>query len=166
MHFVVAHGNILPFEDNSFEKVIIVLALQNIKDIGGTIKECSRVLRDRGTLIIILNHPAFRIPKYSSWGLDEEKAIHYRRVDAYMSESEAEIAMHPREEGGEKTLSFHRPLQVYGKVLTKNNLVITGIEEWISHKTSKEGPHSLMENKARKEFSLFLALKAQKLSLA
>ena len=126
------------------------------------IKEANRVLKPKGQLFIVLNHPAFRIPKDSSWGWDETKKKQYRRLDGYMSETSEQIQMHPGDKPWEKTTSFHRPLQFYFKTLSKNGLSVTRLEEWVSHKISEEGPKKIAEDKARHEFPLFLFIEANK----
>jgi ubiquinone/menaquinone biosynthesis C-methylase UbiE len=151
--------------DSRFNKASIVLALQNIEKIQDTFSSAWRVLRDDGKLYIVLNHPSFRIPSRSEWGFDVEKNIQYRRVDGYMSESKKEMIMNPGADPEEQkvTLSFHRPLQVYTKALFKAGFVITRIEEWGSHKESESGPRQKAEDKARKEFPMFMVLEAKKL---
>ena len=57
----------LPFETSYFDKAIIVLALQNIQDVGKVFEEIARVLKKEGSLIVVLNHPAFRVPQGSDW---------------------------------------------------------------------------------------------------
>ena len=57
-----------------------------------------------------------------------------------------------------KTVSFHRPLQYYIKLLSKNGFALTRLEEWISHKKSQKGPKQSIEDTARKEIPLFMAL--------
>jgi SAM-dependent methyltransferase len=168
----VASSDDLSFcPDASVDAVTIVLALQNIEKMFETIAECSRVLRPKGRLYLVLNHPSFRIPKHSSWQWAEDEGapgvgIQYRRVDAYMSESRTRIDMNPgegKETSKKTTVSFHRPLQVYVKALAKGHLAISRLEEWISHKQSKPGPRSYEENRIRKEIPLFLAIEAVKL---
>jgi hypothetical protein len=66
--------------------------------------------------------------------------------------------------GKRKTISFHRPLQVYVKALAKNGFAVTGLEEWISNRQSQPGPRQAAEDTSRKEFPLFLMIKAQKLA--
>ena len=148
--------------DGSIDAVLIVLAIQNIDSIARVCKEVGRVLRPGGTFFIVMNHPAFRIPKFSSWGFDREKGIEYRRLDAYMSESRAVIEMHPGATHKSQTKSFHRPLQYYVKHLSSASFSITRLEEWMSHKTSGTGPRKSAEDRARKEFPLFLMLQAEK----
>ena len=160
---VGAADNLSFLKGNSFDSVLIVLALQNIENLQGTIAECHRVLKKGGNLFIVLNHPAFRIPRYSGWGWDEENKTQFRRIEHYLSENSVEIDMHPgSKEKKINTFSFHRSLQVYSKAFIKNNFSITGLEEWISHKKSQKGPRALAEDTARKEIPLFLMLKATK----
>ena len=71
--------------------------------------------------------------------------------------------MHPGKKGSEVTISFHRPLQYFFKLFSKTGLSVTRLEEWISHKESQNGPRKVAEDKARKEFPLFLALELRKL---
>ncbi len=149
----------------SIDHATITLAIQNIKDAEKVFSEVARTLRVGGSFTIVMNHPAFRIPKMSSWGWDEKAGIQYRRLDSYLSESHTDIDMHPgKKASGEdsaQTISFHRPLQWYVKALTKNGLLIDRLEEWTSHKESV-GKRAKAENKARKEFPLFLALRTIK----
>jgi len=157
--------NLSSTKDNSFDAAIIVLALQNIKELSGTIKEASRVLVRGGVLVLVLNHPCFRILKNSSWGYDETQKVQYRRVDAYGRPFSSEIVMNPGTKESEKpvyTVSFHRPLQEYVKALVGAGLLITGLEEWISHKKSESGPRAEAEDTARKEFPMFLTIIAKK----
>lgn len=182
--FLVGSAEKLPPEikSNSFDVVVCVLALQNIRNLDAVISEASRVLVHGGRFLVVLNHPCFRIPKRSAWGfdpvvdfgiaerdsarqrcdakihygVDEQQAIQYRKLDGYLSESSADIVMHPGEKNSPKTVSFHRPLQLYFKAFSKYGLLADRMEEWISHKESEQGPRKGAEDKARNEFPLFL----------
>lgn len=147
--------------DGSVDAITIVLALQNIKDVDSVLAQCARVLKKKGSLFLVLNHPAFRVPKLSSWQWDDKEKIQYRRLDAYASEFQTEIDMHPGQKKTETTVSFHRSLQWYFKMLRKNGFAVTRFEEWISHREPTKGPRFVAENKARKEFPLFLFLEAK-----
>ena len=152
--------NLVTIPSGTYDIALIVLALQNIKDLGKTIEECRRVLIKGGKLVFVLNHPSFRIPQASSWGWDEEAKSQYRRVDKYLSESNSKIDMHPGKEKKSFTYSFHRPLQVYMKALGKHGFATTRLEEWISHRQSQEGPRSKAEDIARKEIPLFMCVES------
>lgn len=151
----------LPFEENYFDKAIIILAIQNIADAGKVFEGVKKVLKKDGSLIMVLNHPAFRIPKGSDWGFDEEKKSQFRKIYEYMSEKKVSILMNPGKKQSAKTFSFHRPLQMYFKLLSRNGFAITRLEEWISHKESEKGPRKFAEDKARKEIPIFMMLEAR-----
>jgi len=164
VEYHVSQAHQLNFLRNqTVDKVLVILSLQNIENMQDVMQEICRVLKPKGKLFIVLNHPAFRIPKESSWGWDEARKVQYRRLDAYLSESKESIQMRPGEQPWEKTISFHRPLQYYFKALNKNGLFVSKLEEWVSHKTSEAGPKKDAEDKARHEFPLFLFLEATKI---
>lgn len=151
---------ILPGE--KFDVITIILALQNMKNLNAVVKNLDRLLAENGKVVIVLNHPTFRIAKNSEWGIDKERNIQYRRVDAYMSEMDMKIDMTPgKTSGKEMTVSYHRPLQVYSKAFGKAGFGIVKIEEWISHRKSV-GVHAKMEDTARKEIPLFMCLVLKK----
>lgn len=151
------------FAGGYFDKAVIVLAIQNIEHVQKVFNEAARVVKHDGTFHVVMNHPAFRIPKRSSWGFDEKTHTQYRRIDQYLSESRETIDMHPGMENSPQTLSFHRPLQYYIKALVKAGFVVDRFEEWISHKDSDSGPRAKAENRARKEIPLFLYLRGRKM---
>ncbi len=164
--FVSPAANLFFLQSKIIDKISIVLALQNIDNFDAVIKECSRVLKDNGKLFIVLNHPAFRIPKKSDWGYDAKNKVQYRRIEKYMSEININIDMNP----GEKvqkfkqyTKSFHIPLQSYFRAFNNNNFVVKNLEEWISNKKSQNGPRQKIEDIARKEIPMFMCLEVIKI---
>lgn len=165
VRLAVAPAHHIPYPENSFTAALFILSLQNIREYREALTEAWRVLEPSGSLILVLNHPAFRIPSASSWGFDERTHTQYRRVDRYALPFEARIDMNPGSRHSDDkhfTISFHRSLQDYGKAITKAGFVIDGIEEWHSHRVSEKGPRQIAENTARKEFPLFLMIRAQK----
>lgn len=152
----------LPVPKNYFDLVVIILALQNIKYPNLVIKEAFDHLNLGGKLIVVLNHPCFRIPRQSSWGVDQGKKIEYRRIDKYMSEMEIPITTHPGQGNSPITWSFHHPISQYFKWLKETSFVIENLEEWVSDKESV-GKAAKMENRSRSEFPLFMAISAKKI---
>lgn len=151
--------NLSMFKDASFDIVVCVLALQNIEKLQKTIEEVKRVLIQGGRFIFVLNHPAFRNPRKTRWDYDDKEGVQYRRTDEYMSESHVKIDMTPGSTSHKKfTVSFHRPLQVYVKALSKYGFAITHLEEWVSHRSSEKGPRQKSEDNARKEIPLFMCI--------
>ncbi|OGH91180.1 MAG: hypothetical protein A2534_04350 [Candidatus Magasanikbacteria bacterium RIFOXYD2_FULL_39_9] len=160
-YYVSPADNIQFCADKSVDSILVVLALQNIQNVDEVLKECARALKEKGSLFLVLNHPAFRAPKVSSWGWDEKEWAQYRRMDEYLSESKIEIDMNPGKRNSEKTISFHRSLQWYFKMFRKNGFGVAKCEEWISHREPTKGPRFAAEDKARKEFPLFLFLECK-----
>ena len=144
----------------SFDVATVILALQNIEPASAAIGEAARVLKPGGRLMVVMNHPAFRIPKQSSWGWEGD--VQYRREDRYLSELRERLQTHPGSDPDRYTYSFHRPLQFYFKAFAKAGLSVTRLEEWSSNRKSQPGPRAAAEDKARAEFPLFLCMEARK----
>lgn len=164
INYIVASAdekNIL--EGKQFDVITIILALQNIKNLDAVSENIARLLNSNGRAYIVLNHPSFRIPQHSDWYFDETKKIQGRKVDTYLSQIEIKIDMNPGTDLKEFTKSYHRSLQVYSKSFARNNLAISKIEEWISHKKSEFGPRADAEDRARKEIPMFMCLELKKL---
>src|SRR3989344_3691807 len=159
--------NLSFIKSGSVDKITIILALQNIDNVDKVFKECARVLKAGGKMLVVLNHPAFRVHKESSWGWDPAaEGVQYRRVDRYLSESKEKIQTHPSAGSGrvprpeDYTISFHRPLQFYFKLLRNSGFCLCRLVEWVFHKKNEPGPRSKAEDVARKEIPLFLFLEA------
>jgi SAM-dependent methyltransferase len=150
----------LPLKEK-FTHAALILALQNIAEPLAVFTEAAKHLHQGGKLIIVLNHPCYRIPRQTHWQVDREKKIQYRRVDRYLSPLKIPIQMHPGEHARDKdfseTFSYHFPLSQYSQWLHRAGFVIELIEEWCSDKKSI-GKAAAMENRSRKEFPLFIAL--------
>lgn len=173
VQFEVAPADKISFvADASVDKAVIVLALQNIENVPAVFAEVARVLKPTGKLFFVINHPAFRIPKQSSWGW-EGSSMQYRRVDRYLAETREKIVMHPSTQspakGGqadEVTISFHRPMQYFVKALKKNGFALTAMEEWTSDRKSQPGPRAEAENRARVEIPLFMCVEARRIQIS
>ncbi len=152
----------LPVEKKDFSHAAIILALQNIKSPEEVVRNARQHLKKGGRFLIVLNHPYFRIPRQTRWGIDEESKIQYRRVDRYLSHLAIPIAAHPGQRAkSEVTWSYHVPLAEYSQMLAEQGFVMERLEEWVSDKYSV-GDAAKMENRARGEFPLFMALLARK----
>ncbi len=141
-----------------FDAASAILCLQNLEHLDKVCSAAVAVLKPGGRMLWVLNHPAFRIPRQSSWGFEEERKIQYRRVDAYSSTLSIPIVMHPGKADSESTVSVHRSLDSLMAPGFAAGLTLAGLQEWHSHKESQPGPRARAENRARKEFPLFLAL--------
>ncbi len=151
-----------PVKDRTFSHAACILALQNIEHPQKLFAQAAANLRSGAKFVLVLNHPAFRIPRQSSWETDEKNKIQYRRINRYLSPLKIPIAAHPGQKNSAVTWSFHQPLSAYVQMLTASGFVIDALEEWTSDKQS-QGKAAKMENRGRSEFPLFLAIRARKL---
>lgn len=152
----------LSLKEAPFSHAAMILVAQNLEHLEAAFKNCAHHLHPGGSFLIVLNHPCFRIPRQSSWGVDEPKKLQYRRIDLYMSSLKIPIQTHPGQQGASaNTLSFHHPLSYYFQTLSQAGFVVETVEEWTSDKKST-GAKASMENRSRKEFPLFMALLCKK----
>ncbi|MFI0435644.1 MAG: methyltransferase domain-containing protein [Parachlamydiaceae bacterium] len=141
----------------------IILALQNIENPLAVFKNAHDYLQIGAPFVVVLNHPCFRIPRQSSWKIDEQNKIQYRRIDRYMTSMKIPIQAHPSKGSqSTNTLSFHHPLCDYSRWLKESGFTIDLIDEWCSDKIS-EGGAARMENRSRQEIPLFMALLCRKI---
>lgn len=157
--YLVNDASNLTITDSDFTDLVFILSLQNMKDAEKAIKNAIGHLKAQGKLLLVINHPAFRIPRQSSWAIDTNNKMEYRRINKYMSNMEIPINMNPSDKNSELTWSYHFPISVISNMLTTNGMLIKSIEEWTSDKQSV-GTASKMENAARNEFPLFMAILA------
>lgn len=145
-----------------FTHASIILALQNCEFPRNVFHEVANHLKPGGTFLIVVNHPYFRIPRLTAWGIDEHNKQQYRKVFRYASPQKIPITMHPGQQTGPLTWSFHFPLSDYSTFLNQEGFMIDKIEEWTSDKESV-GKASKMENRSRSEIPLFMGILAKKI---
>jgi ubiquinone/menaquinone biosynthesis C-methylase UbiE len=147
-------------EDQEFDGIACLLAVQNMENIEPVFKNVARWLKPKGKFVMVLTHPCFRIPRQTHWGWDDDKKMEYRRVDRYANEMKIPILTPPFIDKVNFTMTYHRPLQNYFSALLKAGLCVDSLEEWMSNKESAPGKRSRGENRARKEVPLFMAIRA------
>lgn len=149
----------LPLEKKDYDWCAIILAIQNLENPLEALKNAARHLKKGGSLLLVMNHPCFRIPKHSCWEMKESMQL--RCVDHYLSSLRIPIQAKPSL--GEKsplTFSFHHPLSTWISYLSQAGFTLDSLEEWCSDKKST-GKHALREDIARQEIPLFLAIRAK-----
>ncbi len=167
-YYIANAENLYFLEKESFDYVISILSIGNIRNTDKVFKEIYFILKQKGKFIFVIIHPCFRIPRQSQWEYDESKKIQYRRIDRYGTELEIPIITHPGKVKNKDitdqdyTIMFHRPLSNLCKHLFENKFYISYLDELYSDKISY-GKHAKSENRARKEFPLFLLVEAIKI---
>lgn len=165
----------------TFDAAVFLLSIEDIDPLAQVIDSAVWALRDGGRLVIVMRHPAFRVPRQSGWGFDQQRELQYRRVDHYLTPMRVPMKSYavnrprqkPKSESGEKpkldakregagvTISYHRPLSQYITELVSAGMVIDALREIPTYKQGK----SPAEQRANEEIPLFLALRARKINL-
>jgi ubiquinone/menaquinone biosynthesis C-methylase UbiE len=118
--------------DAGFDVVVCNMALMDIADAKGALREAARMLRSGGRLVVSLPHPCFAVGLYhSGWAVekfDPETTV-WRKVSRYR-----EVFQHPMiwrdDSGGEwYTPGYHRPLSWYFRALRIAGFVVSAFEE-------------------------------------
>ncbi|MBP9817158.1 class I SAM-dependent methyltransferase [Candidatus Shapirobacteria bacterium] len=152
----------IPIVETGFSHITVVLALQNLESPFKLMRNVDKLMAKDGRFFIVLNHPAFRIPKNSDWEVDENKTVQYRKESKYMSPLKIAIESSPFDKKNNQiSMSYHYPISAYSEMLHDNGMVIEVIEEWVSPKKS-QGPMAKIEDVARREFPLFMCIVARK----
>jgi ubiquinone/menaquinone biosynthesis C-methylase UbiE len=154
-----------PLAGQQFDAVTCLLAIQNIHPIHPVFQSVATLLKPGGVVIVVMMHPAFRGPKETHWQWTDDQQVQYRRVDRYLLPRKSPITTNPGKRDGRYTWTFHKPIEAYVKSMVKAGLLLSGLEEWPSHKQSQPGPRAAAENTAREEIPMFLALRGAKLAL-
>jgi len=151
----------IPVPVQSFSHAAAILMMDNVQHPKEVIKTAKKHLHPHGLFLFVINHPAFRIPRQASWGIDNESKIQYRRINRYLSPLSIPITLHPsQKESSPVTWTFHYPISAYSQWLNELGFSIELIQEWTWNKTSA-GKAGKMEDRARNEFPLFLAVTAR-----
>lgn len=156
-------------DDAPFDAASCLMALMNIDDLDAVFARAAAALRPGGRFVAVILHPAFRTPRQTAWGWESPQGApprQFRRVDAYLGQTAAEIVMNPgshaKGEAPVTTTTYHRPVSAYIAAAVRAGLLIDALEEWPSRRQSKPGPRADEENRARAEIPMFLALRAVK----
>jgi 2-polyprenyl-3-methyl-5-hydroxy-6-metoxy-1,4-benzoquinol methylase len=146
----------------SFDYATLVLTIQNLEAIRSVFKASYKLLKKSGSLIIVMMHPAFRIPKHADWFFDEKLSRQGRIIYQYLSANKIEITTHPGTIDSPLTYHFHRPLKYYINALASEGFIISFIDELITHKKEQKSAKSEALEAAKKEIPMFMIIKASK----
>lgn len=146
-----------------FDAAVFLLSLQDMDPLEPVLASAAAALKPGGRAVLLLTHPAFRIPRQSGWGLDEGRKLVYRRIDRYLTPLPVPLKALPGKEG-RTTRSFHRPVSDYVNGLADAGLLTDRMEEVPAHKLSTAGSTPKAAELARKEIPLFLGIRARKVA--
>lgn len=116
----------LPLRDGSFDGALSCLVIEHVADLEGAFAEAARVLRPRGVLVVMMNHPLVQTP-HSGWIDDHmvEPPEQYWRLGSYLGDTETVEEV----EHDVFVRFFHRPLHRYVDAAADVGFVVERIEE-------------------------------------
>jgi ubiquinone/menaquinone biosynthesis C-methylase UbiE len=124
------------FRDGSFDLVVANMALMDIEDAAGTVREVARVLHRDGRFVFSLCHPCFDTDQDSMWVLERSLRDNgvqadrlYRKVSGYRDERAKSVPWHVSDTETLTTTTFQRTLSTYSRYLREAGLAITRLEE-------------------------------------
>jgi ubiquinone/menaquinone biosynthesis C-methylase UbiE len=118
------------FQAGSFDLVTSCMALMDMPDAAGAIKEMGRVVRRTGRCVMLFSHPCFDIPNASSWltewgfGHQPEISLRLLRYREVYSEW-----LRWSWKNDYEMLAYHRPLSWYFRAIRDAGLAVTMLEE-------------------------------------
>lgn len=146
-----------------FDAIVFLLSIQDMNPLDGVLRSAAWALKPGGRVVILMTHPAFRVPRQSGWGFDEDRKLQYRRVDRYLTPLPVPMKQHPGKESG-VTISFHRPLSEYINTLAACGLLVDHMDEIPLGDNSLKKNRTEAEKMADDEIPLFLVLRARKVT--
>ncbi len=148
----------------SFDAAVFLLSIQDINPLECALQSAAWALRPGGRVVLLMTHPAFRIPRQSGWGYDENRKLQYRRIDRYLTPLPVPMKSYLGTSG--VTISFHRPLGDYINGLAAVGLLTDALDEIPSYKAGErvgDEPSRAAAAAAEAEIPLFLGLRARRL---
>jgi ubiquinone/menaquinone biosynthesis C-methylase UbiE len=149
---VGSSSNMSFLKKNSFDYIVCNFGLHDIKDLKGTIKECSRVIKKGGKFVWVIPHPAFYLNKKVKRNGGYFKEIHgYKKLNTKtINWFEAPFTQ------------YHRPIEYYFNELFKGGFLISGFKEI----TTRHRDGKVIKDKAvlkyKSEFPSFLVCECVK----
>jgi SAM-dependent methyltransferase len=140
----------------SADAALFLLSIQDIDPLDAAIRGAAWALKPGGRVVLLMTHPAFRIPRQSGWGVDDGRKLTYRRIDRYLTPLSIPMKPYPGQSG--VSISFHRPISDYVNTLGEYGLLIDAMREITSFKADDPRENA----PAEKEIPLFLGLRARK----
>jgi SAM-dependent methyltransferase len=141
----------------SHDAAVFLLSIQDIDPLEPVLSSVAWALRPTSRIVMLMTHPAFRVPRHSGWGFDPSRKLAYRRVDAYLTPMHVPM----RSVGGEQpTRSFHRPLSSYVNALARIGFAVDAMLEIPDLPPEARPSVARRATPANPDIPLFLGLRA------
>ena len=119
------------FADASFDLVASNMAIMDIEDAEGAIRESARVLRPGGRFVFSICHPCFDLNDRSMWQVERRpyETRVWRKVSRYRDEGLQWGAWKLGDGRYGKTRGYHRTLATYARYLSSTGLLVGRLDE-------------------------------------
>ena len=115
----------------AFDAVVCNMALMDIADAEGAIREAARVLRPGGRFVASLEHPCFTPINASAWDIEvvNYTTTVWRKVRRYRELFSEPAPWRIAPDRFHNTLTHHRPLSWYFKAMRAAGFAVVALEE-------------------------------------
>lgn len=130
-YHVADAAHLYMLEDSIFDLVICNMALMDIENAEGAIKEVSRVLKTRGRFVASISHPCFDKVNSSGWDIEYfyPTTTIWRKISRYREIAVDDLPWRKVHGKVVITPSYHRPLSWYFRTLRTAGMVVAAFEE-------------------------------------
>ena len=146
----------------SFDAAVFLLSIQDMNPLNQILSSAEKMLKPNARIVLLMTHPAFRIPRQSGWGFDEGRKLQYRRIDRYLTPLTVPMKPYAGGKSG-ANISFHRPIHHYVNGLAELGFNISRMEEVPVGSQALKQKRSAAEKSADNEIPVFLGLRATRL---
>jgi SAM-dependent methyltransferase len=141
-----------------YDAAVFLFSLQDMDPLEPVLASAAWALRRSGRIVMLMTHPAFRQPRHSGWGYDEDRKLLYRRVDAYLMPMAVPMKSLG---GGVPTRAFHRPISSYVNALAELGFAVDAMLELPDlAPDARPKPSQRAATRAEAEIPLFLGVRA------
>jgi len=119
-YFVSDSAKMKQISDSSQDIIVSNMAFHDIKNIAGTIRECQRILKKKGSLIFSIPHPLRNLGEKG-----KDKGGYFWKMRHYGLNRIAPNKLYAKQ----GIVAYHRSLDCYLNLLLVNSFIITGFKE-------------------------------------
>ena len=121
--YLRARAEAVPVQAESFDVAVSYVALVDVPDLTGAVKEMARILRPGGRIVASILSPMVTAND-SGWIKDEAGKPLHRLLSHYMEERADVVAW-----AGIRVVNYHRPLSMFLNAFLSLGLVLEAFEE-------------------------------------
>ncbi len=131
VYHVTDAGRMEMLRGRSFDLAVANMALMDIENAEGAIRQVGRLLRPRGRFVFSISHPCFDVDTRSAWQVEQRagQLAVFRKVTGYRRPHADTFRWSLPHGRTAETRGYHRPLVWYVKRLRSSGLVLIDMEE-------------------------------------